>query len=96
MKMKYAPLELPPLRECDRPTAHQIEQSVTADMLISFIDGKPRRVLKRHLAEYGLDPDSYRQRYGLPRSYPMIAPAYAAARRELAVSLGLEKYLRSE
>ncbi len=51
--------------------------SVTADALISFIDGKAYKTLKRHLAVNGFDPKSYREHYGLPVDYPMVAPGYA-------------------
>lgn len=57
--------------------------------IISLIDGKPYRTLKRHLASHGLTPDTYRSRYGLPASYPMVAPDYAAHRRDIAQKMGL-------
>src|SRR5215211_1994986 len=50
----------------EKPTPAQIKKSVTPDALISFIDGKPYKTLKRHLTGHGLDPHSYRARYGLP------------------------------
>ena len=57
--------------------------------IISLIDGKPYKTLKRHLAGNGLTPAEYRQRYGLKSDYPMTAPAYAERRRDLAKSIGL-------
>jgi len=57
--------------------------------IISMIDGKPYSMLKRHLGQHGLTPQEYRQRYGLPADYPMIAPAYAERRREIAKTIGL-------
>ena len=57
--------------------------------IISLIDGKPYKTLKRHLQSRGLTPDHYRSRYNLPASYPMVAPAYAVKRREVAQQLGL-------
>jgi predicted transcriptional regulator len=57
--------------------------------IISLIDGKPYKTLKRHLASHGLTPDTYRSRYNLPVTYPMVAPAYAAHRREVAQKFGL-------
>lgn len=57
--------------------------------IISLIDGKPYRTLKRHLSTHGLTPDQYRERYGLKADYPIVAPAYAATRRELAKKIGL-------
>ena len=59
------------------------------DNLISLIDGKPYKTLKRHLSGHGLTPAEYRERYGLKSDYPMVAPAYAAKRRELAKKIGL-------
>lgn len=61
----------------------------SADHILSLIDGKPYKTLKRHLATHGLTPDSYRERYGLPASYPMVAPSFAARRREIAERIGL-------
>ncbi|WP_150295078.1 MucR family transcriptional regulator [Sphingobium estronivorans] len=59
------------------------------DHLISLIDGKPYKTLKRHLAANGLTPEEYRARYGLPKAYPMVAPAYAEMRRDVAQRNGL-------
>ena len=59
------------------------------DHIVSMIDGKPYRTLKRHLAVNGLTPDEYRQRYGLKADYPMTAPSYSEARSSMAKSLGL-------
>jgi predicted transcriptional regulator len=59
------------------------------DHILSMIDGKPYKSLKRHLSRHGLTPDDYRSRYNLPSSYPMVAPAYSEQRREVAKRLGL-------
>jgi predicted transcriptional regulator len=59
------------------------------DHIISMIDGKPYRSLKRHLGRHGLTPDQYRQRYGLKADYPMVAPAYSEQRRAMAHKIGL-------
>ena len=75
--------------EVEKVTPAQIRKSITSDALISFIDGKPYKTLKRHLTGHGLDPHSYRERYGLPRDYPMVAAGYAAQRSELAKAIGL-------
>jgi predicted transcriptional regulator len=75
--------------QVERATPSQIRKSITPDALISFIDGKPYKTLKRHLASHGLDPHSYRQRYGLSSDYPMVAASYAAQRSELAKAIGL-------
>ena len=76
-------------KEAEKPTPAQIRKSVTPDALISFVDEKPYKTLKRHLSGHGLDPYSYRARYGLPNDYPMVAANYAAQRSELAKSIGL-------
>jgi predicted transcriptional regulator len=70
-------------------TAAQIRKSITPDALISFIDGKPYKTLKRHLNRHGMTIEEYRARYGLPRDYPSTAPSYSEQRSALARSLGL-------
>ena len=59
------------------------------DHIISMIDGKPYRALKRHLSGNGLTPEQYRERYNLKADYPMVAESYSAARREMAQKIGL-------
>ena len=66
-----------------------IRKSITPDHLISLEDGKAYRSLTRHLAKRGLTPDAYRAKWGLPPSYPMVAPNYSKRRSELAKTLGL-------
>lgn len=67
-----------------------IKKSVTPDYIISLEDGKKFKSLKRHLStQYGLTPDEYRTKWGLPANYPMVAPNYAAARSALAKTMGL-------
>ncbi len=67
-----------------------IKKSITPDFLICLEDGKQFKSLKRHLrTHYDLSPEDYRQRWGLPSDYPMVAPNYAAARSELAKRMGL-------
>jgi predicted transcriptional regulator len=66
-----------------------IRKSITPDFLISLEDGKRYKSLKRHLAGHGLTPEQYREKWGLPRDYPMVAPNYAAQRSELAKKMGL-------
>ncbi|MET3485393.1 MucR family transcriptional regulator [Methylobacterium sp. 1973] len=72
-----------------RLTATEIRKSMKPDALISFIDGKPYKTLKRHLTAHGLTPVSYRARFGLPDDYPMVAADYAAQRSALAKAIGL-------
>nr|WP_314444438.1 MucR family transcriptional regulator [uncultured Sphingomonas sp.] len=59
------------------------------DHIISLVDGKPYKSLKRHLSKHGMTPEDYRKRYGLRADYPMVAPAYAEQRREMAKKIGL-------
>ena len=59
------------------------------DHIISMIDGKPYKTLRRHLTTNGLTPDEYRARYGLKADYPMVAASYSESRRALAKSIGL-------
>jgi predicted transcriptional regulator len=59
------------------------------DHIISMIDGKPYKTLKRHLSGHGLTPEQYRERYGLRADYPMVSETYSAARREMAHRIGL-------
>ncbi len=66
-----------------------IRKSITPDHLISLENGKPYRSLMRHLTKHGLTPEAYRAKWGLPPSYPMVAPNYAKRRSELAKALGL-------
>ncbi len=71
-----------------------IKKSMTDDYLVSMEDGKRYKSLKRHLSVRGMTPDEYRAKWGLPRDYPMVAPAYAKARSELAKSIGLGQIRR--
>ncbi|WP_210245097.1 MucR family transcriptional regulator [Methylobacterium haplocladii] len=67
----------------------RVQESITPNALISFVDGKPYKSLKRHLASLGFDPESYREQYALPDDYPMVAPHYAARRSQIARASGL-------
>jgi predicted transcriptional regulator len=75
--------------EIEKATPAQIKKSITPDALISFVDGKPYRTLKRHLSVHGLTIEGYRARYGLPNDYPSVAANYSASRSALAKQLGL-------
>ena len=67
-----------------------IKKSITAEYLVCLEDGRRFKSLKRHLhAEHGLSPDEYRSKWGLGKDYPMVAPAYADARSNLAKTIGL-------
>ena len=70
--------------------AVSVRKSVTPDYIISLEDGRRFKSLKRHLqGTYGMTPDEYRAKWGLPRDYPMVAPNYAKARSDLAKRMGL-------
>jgi predicted transcriptional regulator len=75
----------------ERPApAVSIKKSVTPDYVICLEDGKKLKMLKRHLkTSYDLTPDQYRERWGLPADYPMVAPNYAKQRSRLARKIGL-------
>ena len=67
-----------------------IRKSITDDHIICLEDGRRLKMLKRHLmTSYGMTPEAYRAKWGLKADYPMVAPAYARKRQELAVKIGL-------
>jgi predicted transcriptional regulator len=75
--------------------AVSIKKSIHPDYIICLEDGKKFKSLKRHLrTKYDLSPEDYRAKWGLPADYPMVAPNYAAARSELAKSMGLGQQRR--
>ncbi|QKG70259.1 MucR family transcriptional regulator [Erythrobacter mangrovi] len=70
--------------------AVSVRASVKKDHVVCLDCGKKMKMLKRHLStEHGMTPDEYRARWNLPADYPMVAPDYAATRRDLAVKIGL-------
>lgn len=75
----------------DRPQpAVPIKKSVLPDYIVCLEDGKKLKMLKRHLkTAYKMSPEEYRERWGLPNDYPMVAPNYAARRSKLAKDIGL-------
>jgi predicted transcriptional regulator len=67
-----------------------VKKSITPDYLICLEDGKKFKSLKRHLrTQYNMTPELYREKWGLPADYPMVAPNYAKARSQLAKQMGL-------
>lgn len=90
-----APAAAPAEPVIEKPNPAQIKKSVTPDAIISFIDGKSYKSMRRHLTTHGLNPDSYRQRYGLPVDYPMVCPNYSVQRSNLAKQLGLGQQRRN-
>ncbi|WP_210485596.1 MucR family transcriptional regulator [Microvirga antarctica] len=80
--------------EAPKP-AVSLKKSVTPDYIICLEDGKKFKSLKRHLrTQYSMTPEQYREKWGLPVDYPMVAPNYAKARSELAKEMGLGQQRR--
>jgi predicted transcriptional regulator len=75
--------------------AVSVKRSVTPEYLVCLEDGKKFKSLKRHLrTQYDMTPEKYREKWGLPSDYPMVAPNYAAARSQLAKQMGLGQQRR--
>ncbi|MDX3911158.1 MAG: MucR family transcriptional regulator [Sphingobium sp.] len=90
------------VRKAEKPEVPEHVPAVTVrkslasrDHILSMIDGKPYKSLKRHLSRHGMTPADYRQRFGLPTDYPMVAPGYFEQRREVAKRLGLGRKPKS-
>lgn len=84
-----APTEEAPSEPEYTPATTVRKSLASKEHLISLIDGKPYKTLKRHLSTHGLTPAEYRARYGLKADYPMVAESYAEMRRGLAKKIGL-------
>jgi len=82
-------LETPEATAADRPVVSARKSLADPEFIISMIDGKPYRMLRKHLANNGYTPEEYRQRFGLKPDYPMTAPAYSERRSALAKEIGL-------
>lgn len=78
-----------PAEEKHVPAVSVKASLASRDHILSLIDGKPYKSLKRHLSTRGLTPDEYRARYNLSATYPMVAPSYSEQRRQVAKQLGL-------
>ncbi len=75
--------------------AVSVKKSMTPDYLVCLEDGKRFKSLKRHLrSQYNMTPEQYRDKWGLPPDYPMVAPNYAVARSQLAKKMGLGQQRR--
>ena len=75
--------------------AVSVKKSMTPEYLVCLEDGKRFKSLKRHLrTQYNMTPEQYREKWGLPADYPMVAPNYAAARSQLAKDMGLGQQRR--
>jgi predicted transcriptional regulator len=78
-----------------RKPAVSARKSVTNDYIVCLEDGKKFKSLKRHLrSQYDMSPEEYREKWGLASDYPMVAPAYAKARSQLAKEMGLGQQRR--
>ena len=83
-----------PSSEPPKP-AVSVKKSITPDHIVCLEDGKKFKSLKRHLrTQYSMTPEQYREKWGLPPDYPMVAPNYAAARSHLAKQMGLGQQRR--
>ena len=75
--------------------AISVKKSITPEHIVCLEDGKKFKSLKRHLrTQYNMTPEQYREKWGLPADYPMVAPNYAAARSQLAKQMGLGQQRR--
>ena len=76
----------------NKEPAVAVNKSITPDYIICLEDGKQLKMLKRYIrTQYGLSPEEYRRRWGLPADYPMVAPNYAKKRSAFAKKIGLGK-----
>ena len=92
--LKVSHVAAPVPTEVPKP-AISVKKSLTSDYLICLEDGKKFKSLKRHLrTQYNLSPEDYREKWGLPADYPMVAPNYAKARSNLAKQMGLGQQRR--
>ena len=73
-----------------------VKRSITDEYIISLEDGRKLKSMKRYLAGLGMTPAQYREKWGLPHDYPMVAPSYAAHRSALAKTLGLGRRASQE
>ena len=90
LKSAGQPSAAPAEAAADLKPAVPVKKSVTPEYIICLEDGKKLKMLKRHLSSsYGMTPDEYRAKWGLPADYPMVAPNYAKQRSDLALKLGL-------
>ncbi|MFV1919252.1 MucR family transcriptional regulator [Sphingomonas sp. MJ1 (PH-R8)] len=88
------PVETAPTE--DYTPAVSVRKSLASkDHIISMIDGKPYKTLRRHLAGHGLTPEQYRERYNLKSDYPMVAENYSQSRRDMAKRIGLGRKPRA-
>lgn len=88
-RLGEAPNREPEAEVTERLTPGAIRKLITPQGITSLIDGRKFKSLKRHLSIAGYTPEAYRERFGLPKDFPMVHPDYAAQRSALAKSMGL-------
>ncbi|MFO1149308.1 MAG: MucR family transcriptional regulator [Alsobacter sp.] len=94
IRVSTGAVELP--SETPKP-AISVKKSITPDYIVCLEDGKKFKSLKRHLrTQYNMSPEEYREKWGLPADYPMVAPNYAEARSQLAKQMGLGQQRRKK
>lgn len=84
-----APVDVPSASTQHEPAVSVRKSLASKDHIISLIDGKPYKTLRRHLSGHGLTPAEYRERYGLKPDYPMVAQSYSETRSAMAKKIGL-------
>lgn len=72
-----------------RIPAVPVNESITDEYIVCLEDGEKMKVLKRHIKKFGLSPEDYKERWGLPSNYPLIAPSYSRKRRDIAIRCNL-------
>jgi predicted transcriptional regulator len=83
--------------QTNQKPAVPVKKSIHPEYIVCLEDGKKLKMLKRYLrSRYGLSPDDYRAKWGLPADYPMVAPNYAAQRSEFAKKIGLGRTASSK
>lgn len=95
---KLSSISMPTVQTYERPIpAVPICESITDDHLICLEDGRKMKMLKRHIGSvYKMTPEQYREKWGLPEHYPMVAPNYALKRQELAKKIGLGHHKKAK
>ena len=89
VNLTAAPAEQPAAESQYTPAVTVRRSLSSKDRIISLIDGKPYKMLRRHLSRHGLSPQQYRERYGLKPDYPIVAESYSQVRRDMAKKIGL-------
>lgn len=89
ISLTAGPVEQPAAKAEYTPAVTVRRSLSSKDHIISLIDGKPYKTLRRHLSRHGLSPEQYRERYGLKPDYPIVSESYSQVRRDMAKKIGL-------